>query len=128
MKEIWGDPTEPQSPQDWLHFQECMLNRFLQELTNIYQSIENQPAVRTVSIQPSVCVPKVVTGTFKKGTFGKQDFVIQDDWNFMHEIRSIRDDEYIEDGDHVEYNLCWEPNPRDSSKKYYYAMDVHYIG
>ncbi len=128
LKEIWGDPTEPQSPQDWLHFQECMLNRFLQELTNIYQSIENQPAVRTVSIQPSVCVPKVVTGTFKKGTFGKQDFVIQDDWNFMHEIRSIRDDEYIEDGDHVEYNLCWEPNPRDSSKKYYYAMDVHYIG
>ena len=128
LKEIWGDPTEPQSPQDWLHFQECMLNRFLQELTNIYQSIENQPAVRTVSIQPSVCIPKVVTGTFKKGTFGKQDFVIQDDWNFMHEIRSIRDDEYIEDGDHVEYNLCWEPNPRDSSKKYYYAMDVHYIG
>ena len=35
LKEIWGNPTEPQTPIDWLHFQECMLNRFLMELNEV---------------------------------------------------------------------------------------------
>ena len=39
LKVIWGDETEPQSSLDCLRFQDCMLNQFLQELTELYESI-----------------------------------------------------------------------------------------
>lgn len=39
LKEIWGKTIEPQTPNEWLFFQECMLIRFLQELIDIYDSI-----------------------------------------------------------------------------------------
>lgn len=122
LKEIWGYSTEPQSPQEWLHFQECMLTRFLQELNEIYKVIGGYSPKKTISTS---CIPKIVVGTFKKGTYGAKDTVEQDFWKNIHEVRSVRDDENIEDGDLVEYKLCWEYDPRDSSKKVYYAEDVH---
>ena len=41
LKEIYGEATEPQTPTEWLHFQECMLTRYLQELTDLYECICN---------------------------------------------------------------------------------------
>lgn len=41
LKEIYGEATEPQTPMEWLHFQECMLSRYLQELTDLYECICN---------------------------------------------------------------------------------------
>lgn len=39
LQVIIGDSIEPQTPSDWLHFQECMLNLFSQELKDLYEGI-----------------------------------------------------------------------------------------
>ena len=39
LQVITGNSIEPQNPTDWLLFQKCMLNLFLQELKNLYDSI-----------------------------------------------------------------------------------------
>ena len=40
LKVITGDSIEPQSPSDWLFFQERMLDLFLQELKTLYDAYE----------------------------------------------------------------------------------------
>lgn len=62
LKEIWGKTTEPQTPNEWLFFQERMLIRFLQELTDIYDSIGKE-----------LCEGEEYEGIIieKTGTYGK---------------------------------------------------------
>lgn len=123
LTEIWGDSVEPQTSHDWLYFQECMLKRFLQELNDIYESIGNQSTEKVCTTTTSN--PKVVTGVFKKGIYGRKDFVKQDVTGYNQPIKSIREGEKLKDGDVVVYYLCSEPNPTDPSKKFWFAEDVH---
>lgn len=123
LTEIWGDSVEPQTSHDWLYFQECMLKRFLQELNDIYESIGNQSTEKVCTTTTSN--PKVVTGVFKKGIYGRKDFVKQDVTGYNQQIKSIREGEKLKDGDVVVYYLCSEPNPTDPSKKFWFAEDVH---
>ncbi len=69
--------------------------------------------------------PRVVSGKFRKGLYGKSDVVIQDLTERIHQVRSIREGESLIDGDRVEYTLCGEPNPSDAKKTFWYAEDVH---
>ena len=39
LSEITGYSTEPETPEEWLRFQECMLKRLLNELSDIHKSI-----------------------------------------------------------------------------------------
>lgn len=125
LKEIWGESVEPQTPHDWLYFQECMLKRFLQELNDIYESIGNQSIGKVYSTPITSNNPKVVVGVFKKGIAGRKAFVMQDSTGYLQEIRNIREGEKLKDGDVVVYYLCSEPNPIDPSKKFWFAEDVH---
>ena len=128
LMEITGSRKEPETPEEWCHFQECLLNRLLQELIDIYNSI-SQSANKTC--KPSnkkskkYSVAKVVTGVFHKGTSGEKDTIVQDDNGYPQEVRDIRKGENISDGDLVEYNLCREPNPKNPQRNYWFAMDVH---
>lgn len=116
LKEIYGSQIEPQSKKEWLYFQQCMLNRFCNELINLNKSVEKQ-------IQNSN--QKQVFGIFHKGIGGKRDSVEQDDLGYYQQVHSIRQGEILNEGDEVEYLLCWKPNPQDPMRKFWYAEDVH---
>ena len=124
LKEIWGSSTEPLSSIDWLHFQECMLNRFLQELNDLYNSIKDE-SDRIIADNPITYAPRIVSGIYRKGTYGK-DWVEQENYGFKHPVFSIRSGETINDGDEVAYSLCHKPNNNDPMKKFYFAEDVHH--
>lgn len=128
LMEITGSSIEPQTPEEWCHFQERLLNRLLQELIDIYNSIsQTANLVFTPSNKKSknYSVAKVVTGVFYKGRPGEKDTVIQDFNGYPQEVRSIRDGVSLSGGESVEYNLCHEPSPWNSQKKRWFAMDVH---
>lgn len=125
LKEIWGSSTEPLSSIDWLHFQECMLNRFLQELNDLYEYVGKGINAKSSNTSLASYYPKVVSGIFKKGFYGNKDIVEQDFLGYIHEVRSIRDGEIISDGDNVEYTLNREPNRNPTREWFYFAEDVH---
>ena len=54
-----------------------------------------------------------------------KDIVVQQQYGYKHQIRSVREGALLNDGDEVEYSLCCEPNIYDSTKKFWYAKDVH---
>ena len=116
LKEIYGSQLEPQSKKEWLFFQQCMLNRFCNELIYLNKYVEKQ-------IQNSN--QKQVLGIFHKGIGGKKDSVEQNDLGYYQQVHSIRQGEVLNEGDEVEYFLCWKPNPQDPTRKFWYAEDVH---
>lgn len=122
LKEIWGDSIEPQTSEEWLYFQECMLHRFLQELTELYNSIDNGSQEVPITLP----IPKLVTGIFHKGLYGNKDTVEQYN-GYTQKVRSIRIGEILSDGDEVEYSLCREPNHDPTKGWFYYAEDVHLL-
>lgn len=56
---------------------------------------------------------------------GNKDVVEQEYWGNIHEVRSIRNGEIIDDGDPVEYTLNREPNRNPTREWFYFAEDVH---
>ena len=85
----------------------------------------NIPTVISKGIVEKSYQPKNVFGIFHKGESGMKDIVVQQQYGYKHQIRSVREGVLLNDGDEVEYSLCCEPNKFDSTKKFWYAKDVH---
>lgn len=141
LKEIWGEPIEPQCSQDWLYFQECMLKRFLLELNEIYESIEPQSAGKA-KLHPSKTRKNTHRPTANKHLGledGKEyEGVIVDttdqygntflkvkcnQFPFPLQIRSKRN--AVDVDDIVSFRAVVEPNKNDPQKKFWFAEDVH---
>lgn len=116
LSEITGYSTEPETPEEWLSFQECMLKRFLKELSDIYKSI-------THDIQ----IGKSYTGVIVE--------VTKADGRVFKNVRSIishrllriknSDQSILHDGDNVTFIAKQEVDPNDPLMTYWVAYDVH---
>jgi len=115
LSEITGYSTEPETPEEWLSFQECMLKRFLKELSDIYKSI----------------TPEVVNGG---RYFGKIVEVPKQDGRIFKNVKSeishrllrIKNSNLNElhDGDSVSFVAKQEPDPNDPLMTFWVAYDV----
>ncbi len=118
LSEITGYSTEPETPEEWLSFQECMLKRLLKELSDINKSI----------------TPEVVNG----GTFtGVVVEIVKPDGKIFKNVQSeishrllrIKNSNLndLHDGDNVSFIARQESDPTDSLMTYWVAYNVHTI-
>lgn len=120
----------PFKEEDFLHMQRLMLEAFCKELVEMLEVKKNKKLLANQSSAQnpptsSYLPSKKVKGIFYEGKFGQKDSVVQDGTQYRQIVRKIRDGESLIDGDEVEYTLCCGPHPYDSTKKYWYAIDVH---
>lgn len=138
---ITGCDTEPQTPEEWHHFQKCLLNHFLQELNEIYESIKDQSTDKAKLHPSKTCKSNHRQITNKPiGLENGKDFdgVIVETTNqygstFLNvkcnqypyplQIRSRRDE--VDVDDIVSFKAVVEPNKNDPQKKFWFAEDVH---
>ena len=118
LSEITGYSTEPETPEEWLSFQECMLKRLLKELSDINRSI----------------TPEVVNG----GTFtGVVVEIVKPDGKIFKNVQSeishrllrIKNSNLndLHNGDNVSFIARQESDPTDSLMTYWVAYNVHTI-
>lgn len=115
LSEITGYSTEPETPEEWLSFQECMLKRFLKELSDINKSI----------------TPEVVNGGKYSGIIvevPKQDGRIFKNVKseISHRWLRIKNSnlQVLHDGDSVSFIAKQEPDPNDPLMTFWVAYDV----
>lgn len=115
LSEITGYSTEPETPEEWLSFQECMLKRFLKELSDIYKSI----------------IPGVVNGERYSGVIvevPKQNGRVYKNIKseISHRLLRIKNSnlQELHDGDSVTFIAKQEPDPNDPLMSFWIAYDV----
>lgn len=121
LKEIYGDATEPQTSMDWLRFQECMLKRYLQELTDLYESICNG------SIYKELVDGEIFEGTIVETP--KQDGRVFKNvqcpyCTYPLIIRNSRLYE-LTNGNKVKFTARQEVDRYDATKTHWIASEVH---
>ena len=112
----------PYKEDDYCFMQKTMLDAFHKELLDMSEKAKLNP---TKTSERNTSSPRIVSGIFRKGIAGKNDYVEQDSTGFFQQVRNIRSGENLKDGDIVEYNLCNEPNASVPSKLFWFADDVH---
>lgn len=112
----------PFKQDDYFFMQKSMLKAFHAELLEMLNKKNKSQSKGKIN---SNFTPKTVFGIFKKGIMGNKDVVEQDFWGNIHEVRSIRNGEIIDDGAPVEYTLNREPNRNLTREWFYFAEDVH---
>lgn len=116
LSEITGYSTEPETPEEWLSFQECMLKRFLKELSDIYKSIT--PDVQSGKSYTGVIVevPKADGRVFKNVKS-----------EISHRLLRIKNSDLsdLHDGDIITFIAKQEADPNDPLMTYWVAYDVH---
>lgn len=121
---IVNNGVRPYKSEDFRHMQDIMLKSYHEELLRI---ISTNSTVTSVDETPLCVKERLVLGTFYKGEYGGKDRVKQDGVFRYQEVRSIRDGDFLQNGNRVEYILCCEPNRNDPTRKFWYAKDVHLI-
>ena len=129
LKEIWGSSIEPRTPDEWLRFQQCMLNRFVQELVDLNDYIEKELYDNKETISPSIdeglCDGEEYEGIVievqnQHGTFLN---IRCDSYPYPLQIKSLKEEVYVDEI--VFFRASWVPNKKDPNKKFWYAEDVH---
>lgn len=121
LREIYGETTEPQTPMDWLRFQECMLTRYLQELTDLYESICNGSINR--ELVNGVIFDGTIVETPKQG--GRVFKNVQCPYcTYPLIIRNSRLDE-LTSGSKVKFTAIREVDRYDATKIRWIASEVH---
>lgn len=115
LSEITGYSTEPETPEEWLSFQECMLKRFLKELSDIHKSI----------------IPEIVNGGRYSGVIvevskqnGRKYKNIKSEISYrMLRIKNSNLQE-LHDGDCVSFTAKQESDPNNPLMSFWIAYDV----
>lgn len=102
---------------DYFQIQKAMLERFRDELLDIIHFKEES----SVSKNYKSNFVRTEEGIYKE-SYGRKSINYR---MYHYQVRSIREGENLYDEANVEFDLCWEPNSRDPSKKFYVAEDVH---
>ena len=128
LKEIWGSSIEPSNPDEWLRFQKCMLNRFMQELIDLNDYIEKELYEKNKTITPSfdegLCDGEEYEGTVievqnQRGTFLN---IRCDSCPYPLQVKSWKEEVYADEN--VIFRASWVPHKKDPNKKFWYAEDV----
>lgn len=116
LSEITGYSTEPETPEEWLTFQECMLKRFLKELTDINKSI-------TPDVQIGKSYTGVIVEVFKPD--GRVFKNVRSE--ISHRLLRIKNSDLsdLHDGDNVTFIAIQEVDPNDPLMTYWIAYEVH---
>ena len=115
LKVITGDSIEPQSPSDWLFFQERMLDLFLQELKTLYDGIGQE--LRDGDVFDGIIVEV-------KGADGK----MYKNVNYKYCSYTLRpqnsDLSVLSDGDLVSFIAKEKADIYNPQKSYWMACDI----
>ncbi len=111
---IIGDSIEPQSPSDWLYFQERMLILFLQELKDLDDSIGKE-------LQDGALFNGVIVEVENKGTIFKN--IKYRYWSMPLRPYRCYLDSFC-NGEEVCFTAKKVMDPNDPSKSYWMAKDV----
>lgn len=114
LKFIIGDSIEPQSPSDWLHFQERMLILFLQELKDLDDSIGKE-------LRDGALFNGVIVEVENKGAKFKN--VKYKYWHLPLRPYRCYLDSFC-NGEEVRFTAKNIMDPNDPSKSYWMAKDV----
>lgn len=116
LSEITGYSTEPETPEEWLTFQECMLKRLLKELTDINKSIT-----------PDVQIGKSYTGVIVEVTKTDGRVFKNVRSEISHRFLRIKNSDMsnLHDGDNVTFIAKQENDPNDPLMTYWVAYNVH---
>ncbi|MBQ9203002.1 MAG: hypothetical protein IJ155_02040 [Prevotella sp.] len=121
LREIYGETTEPQTPMDWLRFQECMLSRYLQELTDLYECICNGSINREL-VNGEVFDGIIVEIPKQDGRIFKNVQCPYSTYPLM--IRNSRLNELMS-GSKVKFTATREVDRYDATKTFWVASEVH---
>ena len=114
LKVIIGDSIEPQTPSDWLHFQESMLNLFSQELKDLFIGIGKE-------LREGCMFDGVIIEVQKNGaTFKNVQYKY---WHIPLRPYKCTLDSY-EVGDEVRFIAKNVQNQLDPTKSYWMASNV----
>lgn len=128
LKDIWGSSIEPRTPNEWLRFQECMLNCFMQELIDLNDYIEKElyenKETELHPVDEGLCEGDEYEGFVieVKNLHGSFLKIRCDNYPFPLQIKSWKEEVYADEN--VIFRASWVPNKKDPSKKFWYAEDV----
>lgn len=115
LKVIIGDSIEPQSPSDWLYFQKCMLDLFLQELKTLFDGI-GQELREGKEFDGIIVEVEGLDGKMYKNVRYKY---------YTHPLRPQNSNlSILEDGDVVRFVAKERMDPINPQKSYWMAFDI----